>query len=416
MNDLLYMGFRVVNFGCRLNIYEGEMIKQVLRDASSYQDEDIVIFNSCVVTKEAERQLLQAVRKEKRENPDVIIGVVGCAVQVNKEKYLNLPYVDFVLGNLDKLDLSNYTRIQKDKSSLCQVSDIFKPRDIKSNIVYGLEGKVRAFVQIQSGCNNECTFCLTRLARGPSISIEPQDIINQIQVLLDNGYKEIVLTGVNISDYGSSLQKKIKLSGLIKLILQETKLDRLRLSSLDIADFDEELIDLVSNEARLMPHLHFSLQSGDNTILARMKRRHTREDAFNICNEVLKRRSEVVFGADFIAGFPTETADMHANSCGLIRDLPITYGHIFPYSERPETPAAKMPQLDLFIRRQRAKELRDLADYNLRLLRQRCIGSNQNVLVESKNIVRLENYLRWEIRDNLDDKIGQIINMKLDRL
>lgn len=404
------MSFEVITFGCRLNSYESEIIKEFLANNIEYNDKNIVIFNSCAVTQEAERQLSQSIRKTKKEKPNSIIGVVGCAVQVNKERYINMPEVDFVFGNNDKMEFGNYSSI-KEKEII--VSDVHELNKLSNHLISGFDGKSRAFIQIQNGCDNKCTFCLTRLARGYSISTPSKKIIEQVNKLVNNGYKEIVLTGIDISDYGKRLNENINLGKLIDLILKNTDLERLRLSSIDINDVNDDLMNAICFKKRLMPHIHLSLQSGDNMILKRMLRRHTREQVFEKCNEMVKSRPDIIFGADLIAGFPTETEEMHKNSINIIKELPITYGHIFPYSERPETMAAKMPQVNKHIRKERAKELREVADLNLEMLKSQLKGTRQKALIESKNTARLENYLLVELKDNYSDKIGQIINIDI---
>ena len=401
----------VVTFGCRLNSYESEVINEIFKENNiNINNKKVVIFNSCAVTKEAERQLKQAIRKKRKEEGDtIVIGVVGCAVQVNAENYINMPEVDFVLGNNNKLELSSYTNIGH-KSVV--IDDVFELNKLSSHLITGFENRARAFIQIQNGCDNRCTFCLTRLARGYSISTPSNRIIEQIKKLVDNGYKEIVLTGIDITDYGKRLDENINLGKLIKKIIKETTLERLRISSVDIADLNEDLDEAIKYEKRLMPHLHLSLQSGDNTILKRMLRRHTREQVLEKCHSILNTRPEIVLGADLIAGFPTETNEMHKNSVKIIRELPITYGHIFPYSERPETVAAKMPQVPKHIRKERAKELRIETEKNLNILKNKLKGTKQKVLIEGNGKGRLENYLQIDVADN-NYKIGDIVEMVL---
>ena len=401
----------VVTFGCRLNSYESEVINEIFKENNiNINNKKIVIFNSCAVTKEAERQLRQAIRKKRKEEGyTIVIGVVGCAVQVNAENYINMPEVDFVLGNNNKLELSSYTNIGH-KSVV--IDDVFELNKLSAHLITGFENRARAFIQIQNGCDNRCTFCLTRLARGYSISTPSNRIIEQIKKLVDNGYKEIVLTGIDITDYGKRLDENINLGKLIKKIIKETTLERLRISSVDIADLNEDLDEAIKYEKRLMPHLHLSLQSGDNTILKRMLRRYTREQVLEKCHSILNTRPEIVLGADLIAGFPTETNEMHKNSVKIIRELPITYGHIFPYSERPETVAAKMPQVPKHIRKERAKELRIEAEKNLNILKNKLKGTKQKVLIEGNGKGRLENYLQIDVADN-NYKIGDIVEMVL---
>ncbi len=399
----------VINFGCRLNSYESEVIKKILKENNfSINNKDIIIFNSCAVTKEAERQLGQAIRKAKSENQNCIVGVVGCAVQVNKEKYLNMPEVDFILGNNSKLEISNYRNIN---SCNAVVEDVFEENKFSKELITGFENKARAFIQIQNGCDNKCTFCLTRLARGYSISTPSKQIIEQIKQLVDNGYREIVLTGIDVTDYGKRLDENINLGKLVKKILKETDLERLRISSVDIADLNEDLDEVFKYEKRLMPHIHLSLQSGDNMVLKRMLRRHTREEVIEKCRNMIKFRPNIVIGADLIAGFPTETEEMHKNSIKIIEELPITYGHIFPYSERPETKAALMPQITKHIRKERAKELREATEKNLNNLKKKINNTNQKVLIESEKFGRLENYLQIELQGDYSKNIGEILEM-----
>lgn len=397
----------VITFGCRLNSYESEVIKELFKENNiNIDNKKVILFNSCAVTKEAERQLKQAIRKKKREENNIVIGVVGCAIQVNKEEYINMPEVDFVLGNNNKLELSSYTNIGKKK---IVVDDVFELNKLSTHLITGFEDKARAFIQIQNGCDNKCTFCLTRLARGYSISTPSKQIIEQIKKLVDNGYKEIVLTGIDITDYGKRLDENINLGQLIKKILKETTLKRLRISSVDVADLNEDLDEVLKYEKRVMPHIHLSLQSGDNMILKRMLRRHTRELVLEKCKSILDVRKDIVIGADLIAGFPTETEEMHLNSIKIIQELPITYGHIFPYSERPETKAALMPQVPKHIRKERAKQLREETEKNLINLKNKLKGTSQKVLIEGNGKGRLENYLQIDVDKNY--KAGDIIDI-----
>ena len=397
----------VITFGCRLNSYESEVIKELFKENNiNIDNKKVILFNSCAVTKEAERQLKQAIRKKKREENNIVIGVVGCAIQVNKEEYINMPEVDFVLGNNNKLELSSYTNIGERK---IVVDDVFELNKLSTHLITGFEDKARAFIQIQNGCDNKCTFCLTRLARGYSISTPSKQIIEQIKKLVDNGYKEIVLTGIDITDYGKRLDEDINLGKLIKKILKETTLERLRISSVDIADLNEDLDYVLKYENRVMPHIHLSLQSGDNMILKRMLRRHTRELVLEKCKSILDVRKDIVIGADLIAGFPTETEEMHLNSIKIIQELPITYGHIFPYSERPETKAALMPQVPKHIRKERAKQLREETEKNLINLKNKLKGISQKVLIEGNGKGRLENYLQIDVDKNY--RAGDIVDI-----
>jgi threonylcarbamoyladenosine tRNA methylthiotransferase MtaB len=406
---------QVITFGCRLNSYESEAIGNMLRevvDAPSFDGRDIIIFNGCAVTTEAERQLRQSIRRIRRErgaNP--IVGVVGCAAQVNGNAYADMPEVDFIVGNSGKFDVNNYLNFRERP---VVVEDISSQRNFNSlRPLRGFENRSRAFVQVQDGCDNNCTFCITRFARGKSVSLPAEKILDQIKRFIDSNYREIVLTGVNICDYGKNLEANLTLGGLVVRILRETTVERLRLSSLDIAGMDRQLVDSIKYEKRLMPHVHLSLQSGNDVILRRMLRRHSREEVCERCSDILEVRRELVIGADFIAGFPTETEDMHRDSITMIDSLPVTYGHIFPFYERPGTKATLMPQLHRKLRKKRAKELREHAAANLKKLRESLKGTTQKVLIETGNLGRLENYLQINLSGNYGDKIGSIVDLIL---
>ncbi|NLE06230.1 MAG: tRNA (N(6)-L-threonylcarbamoyladenosine(37)-C(2))-methylthiotransferase MtaB [Crenarchaeota archaeon] len=411
------MPIKITTFGCRLNTYESEVIKTFFKDCEDIKEKEIVIFNSCAVTSEAEKQLRQAIRKTKKENPNTIIGVVGCAVQVNPEIYRKMPEVSFIFGNREKMNRENYNNLglEKNEKNII-VGNIFELTNLSPQFITGFEERTRAFIQIQNGCDNFCTFCATRLARGKSSSIPSKNIIEQINKLIENNYNEIVLTGVDIADYGRRLDENINLGKLIKKILSETDLKRLRLSSIDIADVNEDLKEVLFNENRLMPHIHISLQSGDNDILKKMNRRHTREEVINFCNEIRKHRNNLSIGADLIAGFPTETEEMHRNSLNLIDEINLTFGHIFPYSIREGTVAAKMPQIDMNIRRLRAKELRESAENQLKKFIKKQRDKKHRILIENDSIGRTENYLMVKLNKNIfkKNKIGDIFELIVD--
>jgi threonylcarbamoyladenosine tRNA methylthiotransferase MtaB len=406
---------QVKTFGCRLNSYESEVISDILKDIADlplFSDKKVIIFNSCAVTTEAERQLKQSIRKARRENgSDSIIGVVGCAVQVNRDSYANMPEVDFVIGNGEKFNVENYLNF---KERPAVVGNIFSRVNLGHPRILGnFRNLARAFVQIQDGCDNSCTFCMTRLARGKSVSLTAEEIVEQIKKFVDLNYREVVLTGVNICDYGRNLGINLNLGGLVEKILRETSLERLRLSSLDIAAMDQGLVESIKYEKRLMPHIHLSLQSGSDIILKRMLRRHRREEVFNLCQNILETRPELAIGADFIAGFPTETEEMHQDSLAMIDGIPIVYGHIFPYYERPGTKAALMPQIRRSLRRRRAGELRNRVSRNLGKFKESLRGTEQKVLVETRNLGRLENYLQINLDGNYGGEIGNIVNIIL---
>lgn len=401
------MTIEVVNFGCRLNAYESELIKKHAADAGL---NNTVIFNSCAVTSEAERQLRQSIRKIHREKPNSKVIVTGCAAQINPKKYADMPEVSLVIGNIEKLDPKSYQNFSYDDEKIL-VNDIMSVQETAFHLIESLEGKVRGFLQIQNGCNHRCTFCIIPYGRGNNRSVAIGEIVNQARILVNNGYKELVLTGVDITDYGLNLPGKPRLAQMIKrLLAQIPDLPRLRLSSVDIAEVDQELIDLIANEPRLLPHLHLSLQSGDDMILKRMKRRHTSMQVKEFCNNMKILRPEIVFGADIITGFPTENDDMFNNTVKLVQELEICHLHVFPYSEREGTPAARMPQVLKNIRKERAAILRDIGKEALHKHYINQIGKKLEVLVESSHIGRTADFSLTKFSDNEEDiPIGKII-------
>lgn len=340
----------VVTFGCRINSFESEVLKEKFKDS-----DNLIIVNTCAVTGEAERQCRQAVRKLRKEHPDAKIVVTGCAAQVNPQKFAEMPEVDLIVGNKEKAEIEKYLNSEINEKTI--VGDIFSYDDYDKYLITGFEGRQRAFVQIQQGCNHRCTYCIVPFARGNNRSVPEEDIIRQIKTLLANGFKEICLTGVDACSYQPSF------SGLVKHILEQIpELPSLQFGSLDPAAIDDEFIALVGQYKNIYPHFHLSVQSGDNLILKRMRRRHTREDVINLCNKIRALRPEATFGADFICGFPTETEEAFNNTCKLVDEAGIDKLHVFPYSERKGTPAALMPQVDMEERRRRAKILRSLRE------------------------------------------------------
>lgn len=340
----------VVTFGCRINSFESEVLKEKFKDS-----DNLIIVNTCAVTGEAERQCRQAVRKLRKEHPDAKIVVTGCAAQVNPQKFAEMPEVDLIVGNKEKAEIEKYLNSEINEKTI--VGDIFSYDDYDKYLITGFEGRQRAFVQIQQGCNHRCTYCIVPFARGNNRSVPEEDIIRQIKTLLANGFKEICLTGVDACSYQPSF------SGLVKHILEQIpELPSLQFGSLDPAAIDDEFIALVGQYKNIYPHFHLSVQSGDNLILKRMRRRHTREDVINLCNKIRALRPEATFGADFICGFPTETEEAFNNTYKLVDEAGIDKLHVFPYSERKGTPAALMPQVDMEERRRRAKVLRSLRE------------------------------------------------------
>jgi len=405
---------KIITFGCRLNTYESEVMR--LHAVTSGLP-DSVIINSCSVTAEAERQLRQTIRKERRKNPNHIIILTGCAAQITPDIYAAMEEVDFVIGNDYKMKVNTYIdlvdRIKNNISDKIIISDIQKAKSTALHLVKGFEGRTRAFVQVQNGCDNRCTFCIIPYGRGVSRSVKPSEIIDQIKFLVEKGYPEIALTGVDITSFGKDLSPKITLGNLIKQILDEVpKLQWLRLSSLDPACIDNELWDLIENEKRLLPYLHLSLQSGDDMILKRMARRHNRQDVISLCKKARKLRGDIVFGADIIAGFPTETDDMAKNTLNLVKDLKITWLHVFPYSQREGTPASKMPQVKVEKRKERASNLREIGQKNVEDYLDSLIGKTLQVHVEKPNLGRTKTFAEviWD-KEN-PEEIGTIISVK----
>ncbi|WPX96084.1 tRNA (N(6)-L-threonylcarbamoyladenosine(37)-C(2))-methylthiotransferase MtaB [Candidatus Bandiella euplotis] len=383
------MVLEVITFGCRLNIYESELIKKHAKDAGI---KDAIIFNSCAVTREAERKLKQAIRKAKKDNPNCKVMVTGCAAQISAAKYAKMPGVDVVFGNHEKLQRDTYSKLAFPHEPIL-VNDIMSVEDTAHQMIDGLENKSKAFLQIQNGCNHRCTFCIIPYGRGNSRSVPVGEIIRYAQNLVEKGYKEFVLTGVDITDYGKDIPGQPTLGNMImRLLRMVPEIKRLRLSSIDVAEVDDELFELIVGESRFMPHLHLSLQAGDDMILKRMKRRHARQQTIDFCNKVRTIRPEIAFGADVIAGFPTETDEMFKNTYNLVKELNIIHLHTFPYSPREGTPAARMPQVKGDVIKIRAKMLRELKDELLGIYLQKKIGKQECILAESENHGYTEDY------------------------
>ena len=376
------MSVEVVTFGCRLNAYESE----VIRGAASGAAGDTIVINSCAVTAEAVRQARQTIRKLKRERPGARIVVTGCAAQTQSADFAAMPEVDRVLGNEEKLDPAAWRGAGK-----VAVGDIMAAKTLTPHRIASVEGRARAFVQVQNGCDHRCTFCIIPYGRGNSRSLAVDEVVAQVRALTENGYREVVLTGVDITSYDAG---GMQLGALVKRILREVpELPRLRLSSIDSVEADVDLIDALANEPRLMPQLHLSLQAGDDLILKRMKRRHLRGDAIAFCHTIRRLRPDVAFGADIIAGFPTETEDMFMRSLALVDECGLTQLHVFPFSPRPGTPAARMPQVAREVVKDRARRLREKGEVALRNWLDREIGARRRVLAESANIGRTEQFL-----------------------
>ncbi|WP_237152968.1 tRNA (N(6)-L-threonylcarbamoyladenosine(37)-C(2))-methylthiotransferase MtaB [Oryzibacter oryziterrae] len=392
------MAIDVITFGCRLNTAESEVMKNKAQAAGL---ENAVLVNTCAVTGEAVRQARQAIRKARRANPDARIIVTGCAAQTSPEVFANMAEVDLVVGNADKLTETAYNSVPDfgvSASEKTRVNDIMSVRETALHLVDGFEGRTRAFVQVQNGCDHRCTFCIIPFGRGNSRSVPMGEVVSQIRRLVENGYREVVLTGVDLTSYGADLPGNPPLGRLTRAILKDIpELSRLRISSIDSIEADPDLMAAIAEEERLMPHMHLSLQHGDNLILKRMKRRHSREDAIRFCEEARRLRPDMVFGADLIAGFPTETEEMFARSLAIIEDCGITHAHVFPYSPRPGTPAAKMPQVANVTVKERAALLRaaGMSAFCRHLEAQQ--GQRHLVLIEKDGIGRTEQFTLTEI-------------------
>ncbi|WP_455474136.1 tRNA (N(6)-L-threonylcarbamoyladenosine(37)-C(2))-methylthiotransferase MtaB [Bartonella sp. B30(2025)] len=397
------MAIKIVTFGCRLNSYESEIIRKESTASGLDQLKDgAIVFNTCAVTAEAVRQAKQAIRRARRENPHARIVVTGCAAQTEAKSFANMEEVDLVLGNEEKLHAHSYRQLPDfgvNHYEKLRVNDIMEVKKIAPHMVSAIEERTRAFVQVQNGCNHRCTFCIIPYGRGQSRSVPMGAVIEQIKKLINNGIKEIVLTGVDLTSYGNDLPGKTNLGKLTSAILHHIPdLPRLRLSSIDSIEADEELIDLLAHEKRIMPHLHLSLQAGDNMILKRMKRRHLREHAIQFCQDLRAKRPTMVYGADLIAGFPTETEEMFQNSLALINDCHLTHLHVFPFSPREGTPAARMPQINRKIVKMRAERLRKAGDEAYKKHLSHLKNSKQIILVEKDEIGRTEDYTLAQIK------------------
>lgn len=405
--EIIYMtnNQEVVTFGCRLNIYESEIIKENLAKSGN---DNVAVFNTCAVTKQAEKQARQAIRKLRKNDPSKKIIVTGCAAQNNPEMFAKMPEVDKVIGNEEKLSDKYY---QLDSERVI-VNDIMSVKETANHMVTSFDGKARAFIQVQNGCDHRCTFCMIPYGRGNSRSVPIGVIVEQVRMLHAKGYKEIVLTGVDVTAYGADLPGEPTFAQMIRRLLSLVpELKRLRLSSIDVAEIDDDLFDLMTHNERLMPHFHISLQAGDNMILKRMKRRHNREQVIEFCHSLRKIRPEVSFGADIIAGFPTETDEMFDNTRRLISEAGIQYLHVFPYSEREGTPAARMPQVPMHIRKERAAILRGEGVKELNKFFNENLGRRVELLVEKNNMAHAENFIPVKLEGKFAS--GEVVDAKL---
>jgi len=377
MSDL-----EIITFGCRLNAYESEVMRA---HANAAGLDRAVIVNTCAVTAEAVRQARQAIRKARRAHPDAKIVVTGCAAQIDPDRFAAMDEVDHVIGNQEKTEARTFHGLSLQDSETVAVNDIMSVRETAGHLIEGFGTRARAYVQIQNGCDHRCTFCIIPFGRGPSRSVPAGEVVAQVRKLVENGYAEIVLTGVDITAYGADLPGEMTLGKLTRSVLKLVpELPRLRLSSIDSVEADPDLIAAIAEEERLMPHLHLSLQAGDDLTLKRMKRRHARADSVAFCEAMRRARPDIVFGADIIAGFPTETEAMFKNSLSLVDDCGLTFLHVFPFSAREGTPAARMPQVNGAIVARRASELRDKGVAALRTHLAGAKGRRINVLMENE--------------------------------
>ncbi len=392
----------LITFGCRLNTYESEVMRDHAKNAGLG---DAIIVNTCAVTKEAERQARQTIRRAAKNNPDRQIIVTGCSAQIHPEMYADIEGVTNVIGNDIKLEAGTWKSLGGEK---VLVNDIMSVKETASHLVEGFEGRARAFIQVQNGCDHRCTFCIIPYGRGNSRSVPIGAIVEQVRTLVEQDYKEIVLTGVDVTSYGPDLPGKPTFGQMIRRVLALVpELPRLRLSSLDPVEIDEDLWRLIAEEPRLMPHLHLSAQAGDDMILKRMKRRHLRQDILDVAKRARDLRPDMAFGADIIAGFPTETDEMFENTRAIIEEADLVYCHIFPYSEREGTPAARMPQVNHGLRKERAAILRETADKQHSNFLKNQLNKTSQIIVEKENFGHTENFTPVKFEGSA--KIGDLV-------
>ncbi len=398
----------IITHGCRLNAVESEAMRRLSGDVS-----DAVIVNTCAVTNESVRQSRQSIRRARRERPGAKIIATGCAAQIDAHGFAAMPEVDAVLGNQEKLDKSAWRALASDDFDRISVNDIMSVRETAGHMIDGYGDRARAFLQIQNGCDHRCTFCIIPYGRGQSRSAPIEDVVRQARALVDAGHQEIVLTGVDITSYGADLEGAPQLGQLVATLLDQIPdLFRLRLSSIDGAEIDDELFERLSSDPRIAPYLHLSLQSGDNLILKRMKRRHTREQAIALCQTLRTQRPDFAFGADIIAGFPTETEAMFQRSINIIDEAGLQYLHVFPFSPRTGTPAARMPQLTRQEVKARAARLRTAGEAALCRFLDTLVGARETAIVESGGRARLGNFASVKLSGPAGD-VGSVATLEI---
>jgi threonylcarbamoyladenosine tRNA methylthiotransferase MtaB len=403
----------IITFGCRLNSFESEIIRDHVRAAGL---DDVVVVHTCAVTAEAERQARQAIRRARRARPDARIVVTGCSAQIMPEAYAAMAEVDQVLGNSDKLDSAVWQGLTARPRVV--VRDIMTVRETAGHLVDGSDRRARAFVQVQQGCDHRCTFCIIPYGRGPSRSVPAGEVVEQTRRRVEGGYREVVLTGVDLTSYGKDLPGRPTLGQLVRRLLRLVPdLPRLRLSSIDPAEIDRDLAELVAREPRLMPHLHLSVQAGDDLILKRMKRRHDRDDVLRLCTSLRGWRPDIAFGADLIAGFPTETDAMFERTLALIDEAGLTHLHVFPFSARRGTPAARMPQVPKALRQERAACLRAAGQHAMARFLERQIGRSAQVLIERDGRGRSETFAPFRVAtDGAAPDPGALVTVRAERV
>ena len=398
--------------GCRLNAYETEAMREMTAGAGL---SDLVIVNTCAVTSEAVRKARQDIRRLRRQHPDATLVVTGCAAQTEPATFAAMPEVDRVIGNTEKMQATTWAALAADfvgDTERVQVDDIMSVRETAGHLIDGFGTRARAYVQVQNGCDHRCTFCIIPYGRGNSRSVPAGVVVDQIKRLVDRGYLEVVLTGVDLTSWGADLPGAPRLGDLVMRILRLVPdLARLRISSIDSIEADPNLMAAIASEARLMPHLHLSLQHGDDLILKRMKRRHLRDDAIAFCEQARRLRPDMVFGADIIAGFPTETEDAFANSLKLVVDCGLTWLHVFPYSPRPGTPAARMPQVGGAAIKTRAARLREAGEAALAVHLRAQAGKTHHILMENPRMGRTEQFT--EVAFAADQPEGRIVTARI---
>ena len=403
----------ILTFGCRLNLWESAVMRDHARAGGL---KGAVIVNTCAVTNEAVRQARQAIRRKRREQPDAKIIVTGCAAQTDPEMFADMPEVDRVLGNAEKMQAGRFRPdgLLAPDGERVIVNDIMSVTETAGHLVEGMEGRARAYVQVQNGCDHRCTFCIIPYGRGNSRSAPAGEVVEQVKTLVGSGHSEVVLSGVDLTSWGGDLPGEPKLGRLVQATLREVPdLPRLRLSSIDAIEIDDALFDAVTGDERIAPHLHLSLQAGDDMILKRMKRRHSRADAVELCARLSEKRPEIAFGADLIAGFPTETEAMFENTLALLDDCRLAYVHAFPFSPRPGTPAARMPQLDRAEIKERAARLRARAQAALSAHLDGMIGEVKAVLVERPGFARAANFAPIRFDAAAPPRPGALVNMRV---